>query len=70
MLTTIVGGQTLIARVELRFAGKRAETVAVKVDPTSVNLFDPHTQVRVLVKLIFMPEGTGSDPVKGLRCYS
>ncbi|MCL6650759.1 sugar ABC transporter ATP-binding protein [Agrobacterium rubi] len=47
MLTTLIGGQIVIARVEPRFASKRGETVAFTVDPSSVNLFDPQTQVRL-----------------------
>ncbi|MCC2613929.1 sn-glycerol-3-phosphate ABC transporter ATP-binding protein UgpC [Neorhizobium sp. Rsf11] len=47
MLTTIIGGQTIIARVGPRFAGKRGEPVTFAVDPASVNLFDPRTQMRL-----------------------
>jgi multiple sugar transport system ATP-binding protein len=47
MLTTIIGGQPIIARVEPRFAGKRGEPVNFSVDPASINLFDPKTQQRI-----------------------
>lgn len=47
MLTAVIGGQTLVARVEPRFSGKWGEAVNFTVDPASVNLFDPATQLRV-----------------------
>ena len=47
MLTSLIGGQSVVARVEPRFAGRRGDDVTFTVDPTSVNLFDPQTQVRL-----------------------
>ncbi|MDH7803389.1 MULTISPECIES: ABC transporter ATP-binding protein [unclassified Rhizobium] len=47
MLTVVIGGQTVIARVEPRFGGKRGEPVVFSVDPASISLFDPETQLRL-----------------------
>ncbi|MGO4197662.1 ABC transporter ATP-binding protein [Rhizobium sp. YAF28] len=47
ILTTVIGRQTVIARVEPRFAGKRGEPIAFAVDPSSVSLFDAETQLRL-----------------------
>ncbi|MEK1898234.1 MAG: sn-glycerol-3-phosphate ABC transporter ATP-binding protein UgpC [Rhizobium sp.] len=47
ILTTVIGRQTVIARVEPRFAGKRGEPIAFAVDPSSVSLFDAETQMRL-----------------------
>lgn len=47
ILTTVIGPQTVIARVEPRFSGKRGDTVVFAVDASSVNLFDAETQLRL-----------------------
>ncbi|MET3648773.1 ABC transporter ATP-binding protein [Phyllobacterium ifriqiyense] len=47
MLTSLIGGQSVIARVESRFTGRRGDDLALNVDPASVNLFDPQTQLRI-----------------------
>ncbi|MBB3146661.1 multiple sugar transport system ATP-binding protein [Phyllobacterium trifolii] len=47
MLTSLIGGQSVIARVGPRFAGRYGDDVSFTVDPTSVNLFDPQTKLRI-----------------------
>ncbi|MBB3659803.1 multiple sugar transport system ATP-binding protein [Rhizobium sp. BK650] len=47
ILTTVIGRQTVIARVGPRFSGKRGDPVAFAVDASSVNLFDAETQLRL-----------------------
>ncbi len=47
MLTAMIGNQTVVARLEPRFGGKRGEEIGFDVDIASINLFDPQTQVRL-----------------------
>jgi len=46
MLTALIGDQTVVARVEPRFSGKRGDGIRFAVDVASLNLFDPQTQLR------------------------
>ncbi|MGN8154055.1 ABC transporter ATP-binding protein [Agrobacterium sp. 22094] len=47
MLTALIGDQTVVARVEPRFSGKRGGGIRFAVDVASLNLFDPQTQLRL-----------------------
>ncbi|WP_421423584.1 ABC transporter ATP-binding protein [Agrobacterium rosae] len=47
MLTTLIGGQTVVARTEPRFAGRRGDPISFTLDPASVNLFDSKTELRI-----------------------
>ena len=47
MVTATVGGTTVIARVPPRDAGRRGEQVHFRVDPSTVSLFDPKTELRI-----------------------
>jgi multiple sugar transport system ATP-binding protein len=47
MVTAVIGATTIIARVPPRFGGKRGERIGFTVDPTSVSLFDPTTELRL-----------------------
>ncbi|KQO80029.1 sn-glycerol-3-phosphate ABC transporter ATP-binding protein UgpC [Rhizobium sp. Leaf262] len=47
MLTALIGGQTVVARIEPRFSGRRGDPIAFTVDPASANLFDPTTELRM-----------------------
>ena len=47
MVTATVGGRSVIARVPPRVAGRRGERVHFSVDPASVSLFDPETEMRI-----------------------
>ena len=47
MLTALIGDQTVVARVEPRFSGKRGDGIRFAVDVASLNLFDPQTQLRL-----------------------
>ncbi len=47
MLTALMGRQTVVARTEPRFSGRRGDPIAFTVDPGSINLFDPTTELRI-----------------------
>lgn len=47
MVTVQVGEQSIIARLQPRFTGRRNEPIFLAVDPASVNLFDPGNEQRI-----------------------
>ena len=47
MVTATVGGKSVIARVPPRVAGRRGDRVHFSVDPASISLFDPQTEMRI-----------------------
>ncbi|WP_255761332.1 TOBE domain-containing protein [Neorhizobium galegae] len=47
MVTAIIGNQTVIARAEPRFKGRRGDQIRFKVDPSSINLLDAKTEARI-----------------------
>ena len=47
MVTAKVGGGTVVARVPPRDAGRRGDQVHFRVDPSTVSLFDPETEMRI-----------------------